>query len=233
MASELLISRGALDLEGSDTYVLMGIGMTLPHETLAIAGMNQTQVADLTSTCLNLVLDRRPELLNSTSSDGWTPLMGAVDYHDRETVKALIKRGCDVNAVTSEETKGMTALHCITRAKFQFEDDILELLRGTGADFSAQILVGGKTVLHCAARDDCLSIATKILNFGQPNDINEITIPYGQTPLHIAAAYGSYLVAQLLLERGADTEIGHLMGTFHEKDWDNLTALAMAASTLR
>jgi ankyrin repeat protein len=234
LASTLLISEGALDPEASNTYVLMEIGTRLPHETLAIAGITQTQTAVLTSTCLDLVLDRRPELLNSNSSDGWTPLMGAVDYHDRETVKALICHGCDLNAATSEKYEGMTALHFITRTKFHFkDDDILELLRDAGADFSARTLLGGKRVLHFAARDDCPFIATKILNLDQANLINATTVPFGETALHIAAAYGSYKVARLLLEKGADTEIGHLKGTYHERDWDNLTPLAVAATKSR
>jgi ankyrin repeat protein len=71
--------------------------------------------------------------------------MGAVDYHGRETVKALIDHGCDVNSATSEENGGMTPLHFITRAKFHFEDDnILELLLEAGADFSTRTLLGGK-----------------------------------------------------------------------------------------
>ena len=227
-AAELLISKGGLNDPSLNSYVICELGTTLRHEILAAAGVTQKAPATLAVNCLDAVLEKRPELLDAGADEGGTPLIGAVEYHDRDTVKALIDCGCNVNIATAEEFEGKTALHFITHNKLQYEDDdILDLLWKAGADFSAHTLVGGKSVLHFAARDDCISVAAQLLDQGM--SINATTIRYGETPLHIAAYYGSYAVAQLLLERGADTQIGHLDATYHQWDWDDLTPLAVAA----
>lgn len=230
-AAELLISKGAL-INSSSSYVIRELGMTLHHEILAAAGVTHESPADLTVKCLDAVLQKRPELLNAGADECLTPLIGAVEYHDRDTVKALIDRRCDVHVATAEEFEGKTALHFITHNKLQYEnDDILDLLQKAGADLFARTLFGGKSVLHLAARDDCSSVAAQLLAQGM--FINETTSRYGQTALFIAAYYGSYTVAQLLLERGADTQIGHLEGTVHAQDWNDLTPLAVAATQSR
>jgi ankyrin repeat protein len=233
--ADLLIAKGALSNLSISSLVLSEIGMQLPHETMAVTGTTQISPATLTARCLGAVIAQRPELLDGDAGEDWTPLMGAVQLHDRETVKALIDRGCDVNRATPEALERKTALHLITEKKLQYqEDDILNLLWQAGADFSARTLVGGKLVLHFAARDDCSSIAAQLLD--EPHyctDINATTLSYGETALHITAFNGSYSVAQLLLERGANTEIGHVKGTYHERDWDRLTPLAVAASRFR
>ncbi|OCL04810.1 ankyrin, partial [Glonium stellatum] len=85
--------------------------------------------------------------------------------------------------------------------------------------------------LHYAARDDSLVLVKKLIDRGV--DINYGTVDYRQTPLHIAAYYGAYEVANELLQRGANTEVEHKLGAVHEYEWDGLTPIAFAASKHR
>lgn len=231
-ACEVLSAQGALKDPEKNTEALLGLGQRLCYEnwvSTAIASGGQQSNDQLVNRCLDLVLISRPELLDRPDDEGgFTPLMPAVEYHDRATVKALLIWGCNVNARTSPAYDDRTALNLITENKTQHPpDDILDLLQAAGADFTHRTNPGGKLLIHFAARDDCLPIARALLDAGE--DPNAPTTFWGLTPLHIAAEYGSLAVATLLLERGADPRAGHTVGTFNSFDWDCLTPLAVAA----
>ena len=231
-AAQALIMRGALDDSSENTLVLSELGVRLAHENLATAGWLQKDQATLVSECMDLVLAKRPELLDGGAEGGATPLIGAVMYHHRDMVIALIKRGCNVNMITAPEYEGKPALHYITFHRLQYpEDDILDLLYNAGADLDLRSLTGGKNVLHLTARDDCVPIAARLLELGV--SVNSTTTQFGETALHVAAFYGSYNMAEFLLDHGADLEIGITDGEIYDVNWDNLTALAFAACTQR
>ncbi|KAH8882403.1 ankyrin, partial [Thozetella sp. PMI_491] len=149
---------------------------------------------------LELVLSKQPEYLNQTKDGGFTPIMQAVTYRDRTTVRALVDRGCDVNAETSLGNYKKTALTFVTETKMQHEpDDIVEILLEAKADLH-HCNGHGMQPLHYAVRNNCPLTTEKFIRYGA--DVNNTTELLG-TPLHWAALYGSLEAARVLLENGA------------------------------
>lgn len=232
ISAQILIGHGALDdLEASKTC-LGGLGETLNHEIWAINGVSQSEESDLVEKCVRLVFEKAPSLLDMPEPEyGFTPIMMAAESHSLDVVKTLIRFGCDVNTTLPPENDARTALNLLTENHLHYHpNNLIEVLLEAGADFNHRSSKGGKLLIHYAARDNVVWILEKCLDLGVSIDV---TTPYGETPLHCAAFYGSYNVGRVLLERGANTEVTHTKGTFNERDWNGLTPIAVAATRSR
>jgi ankyrin repeat protein len=229
--AETFFQHNALGDVEVNQQCLRNVGAVLADEALSYNGLYFEAQGELARRCVELVAAAAPDLVNATDEYGFTPLMLAAQFHDELTVKALLRAGADVNAATPAECDHRTALNLLTESKLHCsEDTIIELLLEAGADMDKHRTTSGKTLLHLAARDNIAWIARRCL--GLEADIND-TDEYGQTPLHVAAMYGSVQAAQVLLQGGANTELGHHRGTYNERAWTGLTPIAIAATGSR
>jgi ankyrin repeat protein len=230
-AVEILIEHGALsDLEANKTC-LSDVSVMENHELWARNGFCQETGEILAVKCIDAIARAAPSLLDIPEEFGFTPVMQAATNHRRDMVKCFINYGCNVNTTTSYENDGRTALNLLTENHLNNEEnDIIDLLLKAGADLDHRTSKGGKHALHFAARDDKFWVARQLLDLGVGVGI---VTPYGETPLHIAAYYGSPRVAKLLLDRGAHVHAVHRKGTYNLKNWHGLTPLAIASLRLR
>lgn len=83
--------------------------------------------------------------VNSATSGGWTPLMGAADEGKLETVKYLVSKKANVNAKTRQ---GRTAA---IRAAYHDRAEVIEFLLSKGANVN-EADSGGVTALMLAAQ---------------------------------------------------------------------------------
>ncbi|MEZ5419963.1 MAG: ankyrin repeat domain-containing protein [Vicinamibacterales bacterium] len=132
----------------------------------------------------------------------------------RDTVKALIADGADVNAAQGD---GMSALHW---AADRGDAEMAELLTYAGASVSAVTRIGQYTPLHLASRAGSLGVVQALLKAGAEADAK--TSVSGATPLHLAAAAGNPAVVTALLDAKADVNAT-------ESEWGQ-TPLIFAAS---
>lgn len=138
-------------------------------------------------------------LFNTTTSYADSKeLFKAVTNGDISTVKALLDRGANVNAV--EEKYGITPLHM---AAYQGNMELVQLLLDRGANINAKDKEG-EAPLHSASNNGQLQVVKLLINKGA--DINSRT-NHGWTPLHYAAAIGSKEVAAILISRGANIKV--------------------------
>ncbi|MBI1873332.1 MAG: ankyrin repeat domain-containing protein [Acidobacteria bacterium] len=162
-----------------------------------------------------------------------SPVADAVMRGDRDSVRALLQQGADVNAPQAD---GMTALHwaaergdadtaamllyaganaaAVTRighytplhlASKSGSAPVVEALLKAGGDVAARSTTSGVTPLHLAATSGNPDVVVKLLNHGA--DVNAREAEWGQTPLIFAAAQNRADVIHLLLARGADATI--------------------------
>lgn len=140
---------------------------------------------------LNRALNRAPELINSFSEDGFSPLGLASYFNQREVVELLLSKGARANIVTKNEVKA-TPLHEAVSAGLV---DIARVLLENGAKVNAR-QGAGYTPLHQAAYNGNAEMAALLLEFGA--DV-EAHLPNGKTPYNIAQEKGHPEVAALLL----------------------------------
>jgi len=125
-----------------------------------------------------------------------SPVADAAMRGDRETVRALLQKGADVNAPRGD---GMTALHW---AAERGDAEMVEMLVYAGANANVVTRIGQYTPLHVASRGGHAAVAEKLLKAG--GDVNAKTTNSGVRSLHLAAASGNADLVALLLEHGAD-----------------------------
>jgi ankyrin repeat protein len=114
---------------------------------------------------------------------------------NRDTVRALLKDGADVN---SAQADGMTALHW---AATKNDVDLAKILLFAGANLKATTRIGGYTPLLIASRGGHAAMVAALVAAGA--DANLATTN-GATPLMFAAQAGSPDAVTALLEHGAD-----------------------------
>lgn len=131
----------------------------------------------------------------------FTPLHYAILNNHFETVKILLEKNANVNLANSE---GQTPLHMV-----MFNDEIVALniarmlVLEYGADVNAKTreVKGEKskmTLLHWAAQLNYLSLAKFLINYGAHfNATNSLK----QTPLHLAATFGHFLMTNFLITK--------------------------------
>lgn len=157
----------------------------------------QNCVAGRTQSVLEEI-DRDPKLLESHSSDGWTPLHLAAFFGHRELAKALLNRKADVDA-RSTNAMGNTPLHAATAGG---NVELARLLLENGANANAT-QHGGWTALHAAAQSGNHELAEVLVAGGA-----DVSARAGnnQCALDLALSHGHAEVANLLQKLGARLE---------------------------
>jgi ankyrin repeat protein len=126
---------------------------------------------------------------------GRTSIAAAAASGDRDTVRALIKNGLDVNEAQGD---GTTALHW---AAIKGDAEMAQLLLAAGANHRATTRLGAYTPLYLAARGGHPAVVAALLSAGA--DVKAVT-SNGTTPLMIAAASGDTRTITTLIENGSD-----------------------------
>ncbi len=134
-----------------------------------------------------------PAIFYAFASDA--PVADAASRADVSAVRALLRKGADVNAPMGD---GMTALHW---AALKGETELVNVLLQANASVKARTRIDGSTPLHMAATTGSAAAMTALLKAGA--DVNATTTP-GTTPLMLAAAAGSPEAIKVLLAHGAD-----------------------------
>lgn len=147
------------------------------------AGTGQTQR-------LRELIAADPSLVNSHSSDGFTPLGLSVFFGHPENVNALLEAGADVN-LASRETMKVTPLASASAAG-QYE--IARVLIEHGANVNARA-ASDFTPLHESAASGKIAFAKLLLEHGA--DVNARASD-GKTPLDYARAYDRKEMVELL-----------------------------------
>ena len=119
----------------------------------------------------------------------------AAENGDREAVRALLKKGLDVNAAQGD---GTTALHW---AAMKGDAEMARMLVVAGANVRATTRIGAYTPLYLAAKGGYSDVFAVLLAGGA--DAKAAT-SNGTTPLMIAAAAGDTKSINSLIENGAD-----------------------------
>jgi len=131
--------------------------------------------------------------LNAAIAD--SPIAAAAQNGDREAVRALLKKGLDVNEAQGD---GSTALHW---AAIKGDAEMARMLIYAGANVRATTRIGAYTPLYLAAKGGYADVVAVLLAGGA--DAKAVT-SNGTTPLMIAAAAGDTRSITSLIENGAD-----------------------------
>ncbi len=123
------------------------------------------------------------------------PIADAAAAGDLEAVRALLKKGVDVNAAQGD---GTTALHW---AAIKGNADIAQMLIFAGANLRATTRLGGYTPLYVAAKGGHSAVVASLLAAGADP---KVTTTNGATPLMIASAAGDTKTITSLVENGSD-----------------------------
>jgi ankyrin repeat protein len=130
-------------------------------------------------------------LVNAQSS----PIANAAMAGDREAVRALIKKGLDVNEALGD---GTTALHL---AAMKGDAELAQMLLVAGANHRATTRIGAYTPLYLAARGGHSAVVAALLAAGADPKAETSN---GTTPLMIGAASGDTKTITTLVENGSD-----------------------------
>lgn len=174
--------RRKMDIAG----LLEARGATLDIFAASMAGRS-SRIADL--------LSGNRSLVSAYSADGWTPLHLAVFFGHGETARALLSRGADVNARSTNPMRN-TPLHAAAAGR---SAETVKMLLDYGASVDAQQR-GGWTALHAAAQNgDARTLETLIAGGA---DVR-IRADNQQSALDLALTHGHQQIVELLELHGA------------------------------
>jgi ankyrin repeat protein len=157
----------------------------------AAAAGRVTRVADL--------LNANPELVNTTSADGFSPLGLAAFFGHPGIVGLLIDFGANPNAA-SKNPMNVRPLHsAVANRQPVLALEIARALLEAGADVNAA-QHGGWTPLHQAADHNYVEVVSLLLAHGANPSARADD---GRAPLDMAAERGFAEVAELLREAAA------------------------------
>ena len=154
----------------------------------------------------------KAELVNAHDAAGATPLHHAAGFGDLATMRLLLEKGADVNAVNRRKSAPIFwALH---------DEAKVRLLLDHGASANVKSIDGRTPAFQAASMGNAAAVLRLLLDHGA--DPNAKTI-IGMTPL-MAAARSNLQAERLLIERKADVNARNAAGA---------TALMFAAQTGR
>lgn len=140
-------------------------------------------------------IDKDRALLQGHSSDGWTPLHLAAFFGHAELAEALLDRGAQIDARSTNAMKN-TPLHAAAAGG---KLAVIELLVKRGADVNAR-QEGGWTAMHSAAQAGRRDVVELLLANGA--DV-QARASNNQSALDLALSGGHQEVAALLENLGA------------------------------
>ncbi|MDF2962860.1 MAG: hypothetical protein K0S39_4595 [Paenibacillus sp.] len=174
--------------EIKDLLIEQGAGLTL-YEAAAVGDLETVQNK----------LAAAPQLVNSHSQDGFTPLALACHFGNAAVASFLLDHGADTGMLGRDGKLNNTPLQAACAGQ---HTAIVQLLLEHGANASQKAegsIRDGFTPLHVAAGRGCIDIAELLLEHGAP--LNERKAD-GQTPLTYAQQQGKVTMAAWLRERG-------------------------------
>lgn len=166
--------------------MMLDRGVSLDIFSASMAGV-RARVSEL------LAEDRG--LVNSYSSDGWTPLHVAAFFSQKEIAEVLLANGADVHA-RSRNAMGNTPLHAAAAAS---QADVVRVLLAHGADVNAR-QHGGFVPLHAAAQNGDIELAKLLI--AQGADV-KARAENNQNALDFAMTKGHQVMVDLLDQHGA------------------------------
>ena len=168
---------------------LLGLDPKLDVFAKCVAGQTEAVLKEI---------DADPKLLETHSSDGSTPLHLAAFFGHPELAKALLNRGADVDARSTNAMKN-TPLHAAAAGR---NVNVMRLLLESGADVNA-LQHGGWTALHSAAQTGDREMAEVLLTGGA--DV-AARADNSQCALDLALSHGHGEVVDLLQRAGAQLQ---------------------------
>ena len=150
---------------------------------------------------LETLTEKAPELVNSFSPEGFTPLALAAHFGHREAVEFLLAHGADINAISKNEL-AVTPLHaCLYGRRIE----VATVLIDRGADVTIkrggnQIPRSGWTALHYAASYGFVELIDPLLKHRA--DVNARDNE-DKTPLDVAIEANQPKIAEILRLKSA------------------------------
>ncbi|PKB15326.1 ankyrin repeat domain-containing protein [Flavobacterium sp. 5] len=143
---------------------------------------------------ISQLLDKTPDLFNSFSADGFTPLGLASFFGHLSLVKLLLDKGADPNIASNNSFKVAPIHSACAISHF----DIAQLLIKHGANVNAKQMQGF-TPLHSAAHNGETKLSKLLIDNGA--EINAKT-DNGLTPLFMANEKNFQETAELIIKHG-------------------------------
>lgn len=142
---------------------------------------------------------------NQKDSKGVTPLYLSVESCDAEITEALLKSGADPNMVSGEGN--IPLLHCARNGKTPKVKLLLE--HGANPDCRAE---DNASPLRLAVYKKHADVIKMLL--AKDVDVNAVATDERTSVLHVAARQGILVTVNLLLDKGADSNVKNKAGFF-------------------
>ncbi|MBT3232129.1 MAG: hypothetical protein HN356_04880 [Calditrichaeota bacterium] len=182
----ILIKAGAIvDLHDGEgyppLYYALGRTFQIPYSTIQLLLENGSDV-------------------NQTWGNGEGPLFAAALRNDPELLRMIIDYGADLDRVDGD---GKTSVSYLLTSSIRFKT--LKILMEYGANFLS-LNRNGWTILHGIIRDKNRELLESVLAENVSQIIN--CLHKKKSPLHMAVTEGDTVFARLLLQAGADPNVG-------------------------
>jgi ankyrin repeat protein len=142
-----------------------------------------------------LMDDGIADLINAKDTDGLTPLHLAAAHDSVEAIDVLLRSGAEVNSVDC----GLRTPFLIAMSGGNLKAAQTLLLKGAQADVRD---LRGMNASHYAAKNGDQRLVKFLLRNERLINLLLVADESGQTPLHLAAACGSFVAVQSLLSPG-------------------------------
>ncbi|XEC97363.1 ankyrin repeat domain-containing protein [Paenibacillus tarimensis] len=153
---------------------------------------------------LHEIVSEAPNIVNSHSFDGYTPLGLAAHFGHEEAVRILLEHGADINLRGKDGKLNNTPLHASIAGNHM---NIVRLLLSSGANINSLCegeLRPGYTPLHVAAHFNRLEIVKLLLEHGaNPLVRNHESL----TPAEYALSRGNVEIAEIIQARTGSESI--------------------------